>query len=77
MLNMGSRWRPPRKRNERAWKKIEREAYLWDDKSLARGNYREWELDKIRASKQFKQRNRKINTNPNKPGPIGPRRWGH
>lgn len=30
----GPRWRPPKKNNDKAWKRIERGEYLWDEKAL-------------------------------------------
>jgi hypothetical protein len=40
LLYMGTRWRAPKKGNDRAWKRIEKGDYLWDDTSRLRTKLR-------------------------------------
>ena len=48
MRHMGTRWRPPKKRNDRAWKQLEQNRTLWDEaavaKVAAKSPYRFWLL---------------------------------
>ena len=62
MLNMGSRWRPPKKNNERAWKQIEQKRYLWDEaavaKTAAKSPYQFWlMLTSGRVPRRMSKRN--------------------
>lgn len=47
-LVFGYRWRPPKKKNDRAWKRIAKGDYLWDDKAVAK---------KAKANERYRNRN--------------------
>lgn len=36
MLDMGTRWRAPKKSNKRAWARVDKGDYWWDDRALAK-----------------------------------------
>jgi hypothetical protein len=53
---MGSRWRPPKKNNDKAWAKIARGDIWWDDKAIVdkqkAGN---WYLRQLKEDRQKRQ----------------------
>jgi hypothetical protein len=78
-FSFGPKWRPPKKTNDRAWKRIEKgiPEHLWDDKALAkvRTDMLEWDHTRQYFPKKFWQRNRSAAPKRHKPYTYTRKHW--
>ena len=60
VYSFGSKWRPPKKRDDKAWALIERGEYWWDEKALANvpEHLLDYRYESSRIPRRFRKRNK-------------------
>lgn len=53
LIDMGTRWRPPKKNNDKAWKKVLAGDIWWDKKALAKGHVYNSEYNNNHITKHY------------------------